>query len=119
MIAETLLALSLAANASPAPVPPASAAPQTAAPATATSAPTPTGRVLDRVAATVNGEPITLLDLEERGGSEVARAEAMPPGPDKDRAHARALKAAFDNVVAERLLDGQASSLGVDVTEAQ
>jgi len=97
MIAETLLALALLA--APAP-----------------SAP---GRVIDRVAATVNGEPVTLLDLEERGGSEIVRAEALPAGPEKVRARARALKLAFDNVVAERLLDGQAAALGVDVSDAQ
>jgi peptidyl-prolyl cis-trans isomerase SurA len=119
MIAETLLALSLAANASPAPAPPPSASPRADAPATTPSAPPAPGRVLDRVAATVNGEAITLVDLEERGGSETARVEAMPPGPEKDRARARALKVAFDNVVAERLLDGQAAALGVDVTDAQ
>ena len=77
------------------------------------------GRVIDRVAATVNGEPVTLLDLQERAGSELARAEAMAPGPARDRARGKALKLAFDNVVAERLLDGQAAALNVEVSDAQ
>jgi peptidyl-prolyl cis-trans isomerase SurA len=79
----------------------------------------PASRVLDRVAATVNGEPVTLVELEERAGSEMVRAEAMPPGPGRDRARAKALKLALDNVIAERLLDGQAAALGVEVNDAQ
>ena len=83
------------------------------------AAPAPEGRILDRVAATVNGEVVTLFDLEERAGAELRRAEAQPPGPARDKARARALKAAFDGVVAERLFDGQAAALGVEITDPE
>jgi peptidyl-prolyl cis-trans isomerase SurA len=86
----------------------------------AATAPAPgPGRVVDRLAATVNGEPVTLVDLEERAGSELLRADALPAGPARDKARAKALRAAFDNVVAERLLDGQAAALGVEIGDPQ
>ena len=114
MFATTTLALALLA-ATP-------AAPQEApapAPIRASDAPPGPGRVVDRVAATVNGEPVTLVELEERAGSELVRADAIAPGPARDRARSKALKLAFDNLVAERLLDGQAAALNVEVSDAQ
>jgi peptidyl-prolyl cis-trans isomerase SurA len=86
--------------------------------AAAAPADTQPARVLNRVAATVNGDVITLRDLEQRAGSAYARAEAMPPGAARERARAEALRIALDQVVAERLFDGQAAALGVDVTDA-
>lgn len=79
----------------------------------------PAPRVLNRVAATVNGEVITLRDLERRAGASLERSEALPPGPARDRARAAALRAAFDSLVAERLFDGQARALGVEVGEPE
>jgi peptidyl-prolyl cis-trans isomerase SurA len=79
----------------------------------------PEGRVLDRVAATVNGDVVTVLELEDRIGPELQRIDAQPPGPARDRARARALKAAFDGLVAERLFDAQAAALGVEVTDQE
>jgi peptidyl-prolyl cis-trans isomerase SurA len=76
---------------------------------------TPAPRVLNRVAATVNGEVLTLRDVEVRAGASLERADALPPGPDRDRARTAALRAALDQLVAERLFDGQAAALGVDV----
>ena len=112
-----LLAAALAAApAAPAPAPAPTAA---AAPAAAPAAPRAAGRVLDRLAATVNGEPVTLVDLEERAGSELLRVETMQAGAAKEQARAKALKIAFDNVIAERLLDGQAAALGVEIGDPQ
>jgi peptidyl-prolyl cis-trans isomerase SurA len=82
----------------------------------ASSAPAPQGRVLNRVAATVNGEVLTLREVEQRAGSAYARAQAMPPGPAREAARAAALRIAFDQLVAERLFDAQASALGVEVS---
>jgi peptidyl-prolyl cis-trans isomerase SurA len=79
----------------------------------------PQGRIVDRLAATVNGDPVTLVDLEERAGSELVRAEAMPAGDAKEKARAKALRTAYDNIVAERLLDGQAAALGVEIGDVQ
>jgi peptidyl-prolyl cis-trans isomerase SurA len=76
-------------------------------------------RTVDRVAAVVNGEVVTLSELVARSGAEYRRADAMPPGPPRDRARAKALQGAFDLVVAERLVEGEAKNAGIDVTENQ
>lgn len=77
------------------------------------------GEVLDRVAATVNGEVVTLSDLQERAGSEWDRVEGMPPGPGREDARRQVLRRAFDLVVAEKLLAKQAEALQLEVTDAQ
>ena len=77
------------------------------------------GDVVDRVAATVNGDVVTLSDLEERAGAEWARAERMDPGPAREEARRAALQRALDSVVAEKLLAKQAEVLQLDVTDAQ
>ncbi len=84
-----------------------------------TGAAQPRGRVVDRVAATVNGEVVTLLDLAERAGPELQRADAQAAGPAREKARTRALKTAFDALVAERLFEGQAAALGIEVTDAE
>jgi len=76
-------------------------------------------RPIDRVAAVVNGEVVTLSELVARSGAEYRRADSMPPGAARDRARAKALQNAFDLVVAERLVESEAKTAGVDVTEAQ
>jgi peptidyl-prolyl cis-trans isomerase SurA len=76
-------------------------------------------RLVDRVAALVNGEVVTLSELVARSGAEYRRADAMPPGPARDKARAKALQDAFDLVVAERLVEAEVKNLGIEVTEAQ
>jgi peptidyl-prolyl cis-trans isomerase SurA len=75
--------------------------------------------MLDRVAATVNGDVITLRDLERAGGSALSEANVMPPGPERDRTRAEALRAAFDVLVADKLFQQQVKKLGLEVTDAQ
>lgn len=77
------------------------------------------GEVVDRVAATVNGEVVTLSDLEDRAGAEWARVQAMAPGPARDEARRAALQRAFDLVVSEKLLAKEAQALQLEVTDAQ
>ena len=43
----------------------------------------------------------------------------MPPGPARDRARVKALQTAFDQVVAERLVEAEVKTLGIEVTETQ
>ncbi len=105
MLAPLPLALLLSA-AAPADAP--AAAPAPAAPRV----------LLDRVAATVNGEVITLGELRERAGEEYRRAAAAPEG-ERDRTLKKVLRAAFDVVVAEKLFHAQATELQVEVTDAQ
>jgi peptidyl-prolyl cis-trans isomerase SurA len=75
--------------------------------------------VVDRVAATVNGDVVTLGELVERAGEEYRRAEALPAGPDREAARRKALRRAFDDALAEKLLASQATELGMEATDAQ
>jgi peptidyl-prolyl cis-trans isomerase SurA len=79
----------------------------------------PPPRVLNRVAALVNGEPLTLRDLQLRAGPEWLQIEAQPAGPERDRATTRVLRLALESLVAERLLQAQVKELGLEVTEAE
>lgn len=88
-------------------------------PLLAALAATSPGELVDRLAATVDGEVVTLSELEERAAGELRRAEALPPGKERDEAHGRALRRAFDQLVAEKLLEKQAKALQLEVSEAQ
>jgi peptidyl-prolyl cis-trans isomerase SurA len=79
----------------------------------------PSGEVIDRVAATVEGEVVTLSEIEERAASELRKADALPAGKERDEAHDRAVRRAFDQIVAEKLLEKQAKALQLEVTETQ
>lgn len=89
--------------------------------ADAAAAPAPAGLrfTLNRVAATVNGDVITLRDLERLGGSALSEADLRPPGPERDRARAEALRAAFDLLVANKLFEQQVKKLDLAVSDAQ
>lgn len=76
-------------------------------------------RPLDRVAAVVNGDVVTLSELTQRSGAEYRRAMDLPPGPARDQARAKALRTAFEAVLAERLVENEVKALGIEVTEAQ
>lgn len=77
------------------------------------------GDVVDRVAATVDGDVVTLSEIEERAGAEYERADRLAPGKERDEARAAALRRAFDLIVAEKLLAKQAQALQLEVTEQQ
>jgi peptidyl-prolyl cis-trans isomerase SurA len=88
--------------------------------ATALAAPSPPqARVLDRVAATLNGEVITLGELQQRAAPELRRLADEQPGPSRDRSRAKVLRDAFEAMVAERLFAAQVTALGVEVTEPE
>jgi peptidyl-prolyl cis-trans isomerase SurA len=76
-------------------------------------------RILDRVAATVNGDVVTLLEVVERSGDPYAAARDLPAGPVRDRASTEALRRGFDAIVAEKLLESAARQLEIEVTEEQ
>jgi len=87
---------------------------------TAAAAPAPALRFpVNRVAATVNGDVITLRELERTAASALERANLMSPGPDRDRARAEALRAAFDLLVADRLFSQQVKKLDLQIGDAQ
>jgi peptidyl-prolyl cis-trans isomerase SurA len=71
------------------------------------------------VAAVVNGDVVTLLELEDRAGYELKTAEQEPAGTQREKLRARALRGALDAIVADKLFAAQAASLGVEVAEAE
>jgi peptidyl-prolyl cis-trans isomerase SurA len=75
--------------------------------------------IVDRVAATVDGEVVTLSDLKERAGPDWARVERMSAGKERDEATRETLKRALDAIIAERLLLSAAKTLQLEVTDAQ
>jgi peptidyl-prolyl cis-trans isomerase SurA len=125
-VTHLLLLLALAAPPTKPPKAPA-AAPAPTYPGAATPAPAPgvssvpkEGRtVIDRVAAVLNGEVVTLRDLQERSGDDYRRAGALPAGAERDEATRRALRKAWDALLAERLFRAQAVTLQLEVSDAQ
>jgi peptidyl-prolyl cis-trans isomerase SurA len=106
LLSLSLLALTLSADPAP-------------SPAAATNA-TPAQRVvLNRVAATVNGEVVTQSELELRAGEEWKKANLMPAGPERDRSVTLVLRRSFEVVLAEKLFHAQALQLQIEVSEEQ
>jgi peptidyl-prolyl cis-trans isomerase SurA len=79
----------------------------------------PDDRLLDQVAAVVNGDPITLTELQERAGLEWRRVQAIRPGEAHNQEQAKVLQAALDQMIAERLMEAQAKELGVEASDGQ
>jgi peptidyl-prolyl cis-trans isomerase SurA len=80
-------------------------------------APAARAEVKDRIAAVVNGQPITLSDVDERLQVELKRLEGLPPGEDHERQRADLYKRGLDQLIDEKLIEAEASALSVEVTE--
>jgi peptidyl-prolyl cis-trans isomerase SurA len=70
--------------------------------------------VKDRIAAVVNGQPITLSEVAERVAPELARS---PSGPGSDGARKAVLKQGLEQLIDEHLVAGEASSLGIEIAD--
>ena len=70
--------------------------------------------IKDRIAAVVNGHPITLSEVEERVAPELARAGAGAAG---DAQRKETLKRALSQLIDEQLVASEASALGIDVSD--
>src|SRR5256714_7269688 len=70
--------------------------------------------IKDRIAAVVNGLPITLSEVEERVAPEMARVPAGPAGAGQRQ---EILKHALGQLIDEQLVASEASALGIDVAE--
>ena len=70
--------------------------------------------IKDRIAAVVNGHPITLSEVEERTGPELAR---IPPGPAAAAQRKEITRQALGQLIDEQLVQSEASALGIDVGE--
>ena len=72
--------------------------------------------IKDRIAAVVNGQPITLSDLEERLAPELAR---VPPGPAGVAQRDKVLHQGLQAMIDERLVESEANSLGIDISDEE
>jgi peptidyl-prolyl cis-trans isomerase SurA len=70
--------------------------------------------IKDRIAAVVNGSPITLSEVSERVGPELART---PSGPTGEVQRAALLKQGLEQLIDEHLVAGEASSLGIEIAD--
>lgn len=70
--------------------------------------------IKDRIAAVVNGHPITLSEAEERVSPELARLPAGPAGAGQRQ---ELIKRAVDELIDERLVESEATALGIDVPD--
>jgi peptidyl-prolyl cis-trans isomerase SurA len=70
--------------------------------------------IKDRIAAVVNGSPITLSDVEDRVAPELAR---LPPGRAGETQRKDLLRQALTQLIDEQLVQSEASALGIDVGE--
>src|SRR2546423_4226796 len=70
--------------------------------------------IKDRIAAVVNGHPITLSEVEERVSPDLGRVAAGPAG---DAQRKDILKRALTALIDEQLVAGEASALGIEVGE--
>jgi peptidyl-prolyl cis-trans isomerase SurA len=72
--------------------------------------------IKDRIAAVVNGHPITLSEVEERVGPDLART---PPGPVGEGQRNQIVKQALGQMIDEQLVAGEASALGIEVSDEE
>ena len=68
--------------------------------------------IKDRIAAVVNGHPITLSEVDERVGPELAR---VPPGPAGAAQRKEITRQGLGQLIDEQLVQSEASALGIDV----
>jgi peptidyl-prolyl cis-trans isomerase SurA len=70
--------------------------------------------IKDRIAAVVNGRAITLSEVEDRIAPELARVPAGPAGVPQRK---ELLRQALGQLVDEQLVQGEATALGIDVSD--
>jgi peptidyl-prolyl cis-trans isomerase SurA len=73
----------------------------------------------ERIAAIVNGQPILLSDVDERVGPELARVMQQTAGPQRDKDRNDLLRRGLAELVDEKLIESEASSLGLTVSEEE
>jgi peptidyl-prolyl cis-trans isomerase SurA len=75
--------------------------------------------LVDRVAAIVNNDVITLSEVEKRAGPELARVDQEATGPDRAQKRAAALKRVLDTMIDEKLVDNELRELKVTISDKE
>src|SRR3954471_14534114 len=71
----------------------------------------------ERIAAVVNGQPITLSEVEERVGPELTRAMQNPDQRARVHDKASLLHQGLEQLIDEKLIESEAHTIGADVSE--
>ncbi|MFL5420413.1 MAG: peptidylprolyl isomerase [Myxococcales bacterium] len=71
----------------------------------------------ERIAAVVNGQPITLSEVEERVGPELARVMQIPDEATRSRDKKSLLCQGLEQLADEKLIESEAHTIGADVSE--
>lgn len=83
------------------------------------AAPRTRAELVDRVAAIVNNDVITLSEVEKRAGPELARVDQEATGPDRAQKRAAALKRVLDTMIDEKLVDNELRELKVTISDKE
>jgi peptidyl-prolyl cis-trans isomerase SurA len=73
--------------------------------------------LVDRIAAIVNNEVVTLSELEKRAAPELARADQDSQPGDRAQKRAAVMKRTLDQLIDEKLVDNELRELKVTVTD--
>src|SRR5262249_14179021 len=73
--------------------------------------------LVDRIAAIVNNEVITLSEVERRAAPELARVDQDATAADRAQKRATVMKKALDQLIDERLVDNELRELKVSITD--
>ena len=83
------------------------------------AAPLARAELVDRVAAVVNTDVITLSEVEKRAAPELARVDQEVTGPERAQKRAAALKKTLDTMIDERLVDNELKELKVSIGDKE
>lgn len=75
--------------------------------------------LVDRVAAVVNNDIITLSELEKRAAPELAKVDQDATGPERAQKRAAALKRILDTMIDEKLVDNELRELKVSIGDKE
>ncbi len=82
-------------------------------------APVAHAELVDRVAAVVNRDIVTLSEVEARAAPELMKARAENDPQKRTAARSEAIKRALWVLIGEKLMEGQQKELNIDVTDAE
>jgi len=82
-------------------------------------APRARAELVDRVAAVVNTEVITLSEVERRAAPELARIDQETTGAERGQKRAAALKRILDQMIDEKLVDNELKELKVTIGDKE
>jgi peptidyl-prolyl cis-trans isomerase SurA len=82
-------------------------------------APLARAELVDRVAAIVNTDVITLSEVEKRAAPELARVDQETTGPERAQKRAQALRKTLDTMIDEKLVDNELKDLKVSIGDKE